>query len=228
GEPILSTSAAWRGRGRRAYDIRSSKLPHSPPMRRETGKAYVRTHASKLTTALALTATVSLAGCFGPTYGTGETQVDALMNDLGNSISLGDRRKQEPINFAPRADVVRPSTTATLPTPQENIARSSDAWPESPEELRARVLTDIENDRRDPNFITSRSQAAALGASEGPNQRALGTGNRRFLTDPPAEYRIPADTAEAGDLGVSEAVKARQARAAQGEGGFWRNLVPWL
>ncbi|MEM1376140.1 MAG: hypothetical protein AAGG69_02015 [Pseudomonadota bacterium] len=188
----------------------------------------MRIHARHIGTAFALAATASLGGCFGPTYGTGETQVDALMNDLGNSISLGDRRKQEPINFAPRPDIVKPSTTAALPAPQENIAKSSDAWPESPEELRARVLTDIENDRRDPNFVTSQSQAAALGASEGPNQRALGTGNRRFLTDPPAEYRIPAQTAATGELGTPEVVKERQAKAARGEGGFWRRLVPWL
>ncbi|MEO0543651.1 MAG: hypothetical protein AAFY99_07515 [Pseudomonadota bacterium] len=185
------------------------------------------THRSHLLTASALVATLALAGCFGPTYGTDQTQGDALFTDLGNAISIGDRRKKQPINYAPRADILQPTTTAALPAPQENIVSSSEAWPESPEELRARVLTDIENERRDPNFIANQAEAAALGASDGPNQRA-GAATRRYLTDPPAEYRIPADTAATGDLGVSEAKKARQLKAAQNEGGFLSNLIPWL
>ncbi|MEN0001726.1 MAG: hypothetical protein AAF940_12665, partial [Pseudomonadota bacterium] len=63
-----------------------------------------------------------------------------------------------------------------------------------------------------------------------PNQRALGTGTRRYLTDPPSEYRVPAQSADYGDLGTPEAQKERELRAAQQaeEGGGWRRLVPWL
>ena len=183
---------------------------------------------SKLMAASALVMTVAVSGCFGPTYGTNETQIDALVSDLGNSISLGKKGGDEPINYAPRPDIVQPSTTTTLPAPQENIVTSSEAWPESPEELRARVLTDIENDRRDPNFVRSQSEAAELGASRGPNQRQVGGGTRRYLTDPPSEYRIPAETAASDDIGKSEAEKERELKAAQNEGGFLRRLVPWL
>lgn len=203
-------------------------MPHCAHNRRKTGILDLGIRHSKLMIASALTATLALGGCFGPTYGTNETQIDALVSDLGNSISLGKKGGNEPINYSPRPDIVQPTTTTTLPTPQENIVSSSEAWPESPEELRARVRTDIENDRRDPNFISSQSEAEALGASRGPNQRALGTGTRRFLTDPPSEYRIPAETAATDDLGKSEAQKERELKAAQNEGGFLRNLIPWL
>lgn len=43
-----------------------------------------------------------------------------------------------------------------------------------------------------------------------------GSAPRRFLTEPPAEYRTPAATAEAGDLGIDEAeLTERQLREAQ-------------
>jgi hypothetical protein len=51
---------------------------------------------------------------------------------------------------------------------------------------------------------------------------------RRTLTEPPVEYRQPAPTAAADDLGEDEYKKQRRLkRQAQG-GGSWRDLVPWL
>ena len=50
--------------------------------------------------------------------------------------------------------------------------------------------------------------------------------SRKYLTEPPVEYRIPANTAPSGDLGVSEAEKDRRAEKAariklQEDTGMW-------
>lgn len=176
-------------------------------------------------TALALTGTALVSGCFGPTYGTGVPAGSQLMNDIGESFSLGKKNQGAPINYSPRPDIVTPADTATLPTPQENIVDSSGQWPETPEQRRQRILADIEEGNRNPNFVVNKDQAAALGASEGPGRA---TAPRVFLTDPPSEYRQPAQTAEYGDLGETEAAKARAAKAEQGKQGGLRRLIPWL
>jgi hypothetical protein len=50
---------------------------------------------------------------------------------------------------------------------------------------------------------------------------------RRYLSDPPIDYRQPSPNAPADDLGVEEAKKERQAKAGSGTGGL-RKLLPWL
>lgn len=182
---------------------------------------------STITLAALCTGALALSGCFGPTYGTGKTSSAQLMEDLGSSLSLGARRGQEPINYTPRPGLVQPADTSVLPPPQENIADASDAWPESPEERRARVLRDVDAGQRDPNFITDPDQAAALGVSEGPG-RISGGARRVYLTDPPTEYRQPAPTANVADLGPSEAAKERARKRAQGEKTGLARLIPWL
>ena len=170
---------------------------------------------------------MTLAGCFGPTYGTDKTASAQLMEDLGNSLSLGSRRQQEPISYTPRPGLVEPANTSVLPPPQQNIVEGSGVWPESPEQRRARVLRDMEDGQRDPNFVTNPDQVAALGASEGPG-RIRGGSQRVFLTDPPTEYRQPAATAAAGDLGETEAAKERARSRQQGERRGLGRFIPWL
>ncbi len=53
---------------------------------------------------------------------------------------------------------------------------------------------------------------------------------RRTLTEPPLEYRVPAATAAADELGEDEYKKERRLkREAKKKGGStWRDLVPWL
>lgn len=170
---------------------------------------------------------VALAGCFGPTYGTGKTASDQLLEDLGNSLSLRNRNQAPPINYSPRPDIIAPTDTATLPPPQENIVDASDVWPESPEQRRARVRREIDEGQRDPNFITNSDQVAAIGASEGPSRTASGGARRVYLTDPPAEYRQPAETAAYGDLGPTEAQKERAAKRASDDKPAWRRWLPF-
>lgn len=169
----------------------------------------------------------AVSGCFGPTYGTGKTAGAQLMEDLGDSLSLGKKNRTR-IEYAPRPTIVQPADTTNLPAPQENIAAASDEWPETPEQKRARILAEIEAGQRPENFVTNPDEAAALGASEGPG-RATVAGKRIYLTDPPTEYRQPAQTAAYGDLGVKESTKerARKKASASNDGG-WRRWVPWL
>lgn len=179
-------------------------------------------------TSVLVTVAAAVSGCFGPTYGTGKTAGAHLANDIGESLSLGKKNRTR-IEYAPRPEIVQPADTTSLPAPQQKIAETSDEWPETPEQKRARILAEIEEGKRPENFVTSPDEAAALGASEGPGRSTV-AGRRIYLTDPPVEYSQPAETAAYGDLGVKESAKERARKRAsnRGEGGGWRRWVPWL
>ncbi|MBW3097099.1 hypothetical protein [Pseudohoeflea coraliihabitans] len=56
------------------------------------------------------------------------------------------------------------------------------------------------------------------------------TDRRRFLSDPPVDYRQPAQTAAAGDVGKSEREKERERIAAakrEKSGGWFKIPLPW-
>lgn len=179
-------------------------------------------------TSVLVALSVAVSGCFGPTYGTGKTTGQHLADDLGNSLSLGRKNPAPRIEYAPRPTIVQPADTTNLPAPQEKISETSEEWPETQEQKRARILADIEEGKRPANFVTSKAEAEALGASEGPSRSSV-AGKRIYLTDPPTEYREPAQTAAYGDLGVKESKKERARKKASNSGdGGWRRWVPWL
>ncbi|MEM0900186.1 MAG: hypothetical protein AAGI92_09580 [Pseudomonadota bacterium] len=170
---------------------------------------------------------VSVSACLGPTYGTDKTAGEQLMEDLGSAIALG-RPEQTKINYAPRPDLVQPPTTATLPTPQQSVVEQEGAWPESPEQRRARIRAEIDEGGRDARFVGGADAVAAVGASEGPARTGPPGARRIYLTDPPSEYRQPAPGAATDVLGESEAAKQRRLRRASGERTGLRRLIPWL
>ena len=51
---------------------------------------------------------------------------------------------------------------------------------------------------------------------------------RKTLTEPPVEYRQPAETAAADDLGEPEAKKERRLKKEASGTKSWKDLVPWL
>jgi hypothetical protein len=51
--------------------------------------------------------------------------------------------------------------------------------------------------------------------------------SRRYLSEPPIEYRQAASTAPVGDLGEDEARKERERKAAARGSKSWRNYLPW-
>lgn len=70
----------------------------------------------------------------------------------------------------------------------------------------------------DGTYKNARAAKAQLAYSKGPN--------RKYLTEPPVEYRTPVDSAPIGDLGISEEEKHRReekkrAQQKQEDSGMW-------
>lgn len=202
------------------------------------------TLSRNLALAALLPATLSLTGCLdAPTYGTGTRSDVQLAKDIGNMMSISPEAK-DPIDYKPRPDIVQPATTAALPAPQDSIARASGEWPETPEQRRARLRDEAtanqENALYRPKIVntglgqvqdnrplTKEEQRERFKAG-----RAIQTGaysERRFLSDPPAELKVPAETAPVGDLGEAEAKKERRrlAEARKKKKFSLGDLWPW-
>lgn len=189
---------------------------------------------------------LSLGGCTSsPTYGTGKTSNQQLVEDLSGILSLGPK-EQPKIDYKPRPELVKPETTAVLPPPQDNVTTaSSAAWPESPEQRLARIRADA-TANQDNAFFRPQVQVDRVEGSpsarplEGPDadplarkpnpaqqraefKRALAENNgavaqRRYLSDPPLVYREPAATAPVNDIGEDEWKKERAAQRASTSG----------
>lgn len=203
---------------------------------------------------------LALSGCVSdPTYGTGKTASSQLMDDMSSIASFGPKRNTG-IEYKPRPDLVKPvaGQSSTLPPPQESVARAGDpSWPESPEQRRARLRSEINANRDNPDFI---SPIAPEGPSTRASTRGLQTGNsrksdyaarsvvadpqaiaaakarqkemstgsateRKFLSEPPVNYRQPATTAVAGELGQDEVQKERDRKAAATGTKTWRDRL---
>jgi hypothetical protein len=201
-----------------------------------------------------------LSGCVSaPTYGTDKTQSSQLVEDVTSMFSFKPP-KREAIDYKPRPELVEPAQKASLPAPQQSIVGvDNPAWPESPEQQRARiraeatanqnnlnyepsVINDVsvaEGEQRDvikeqeefnpPSAREGRKAQAEVARRLAESKQGDPT-KRKFLSEPPLEYREAAATAPAGELGEDEAKKERDAkRAARKSKGFvLRDLVPWL
>ena len=197
-----------------------------------------------------------LSGCIAsPTYGTGKTANAQLVEDLTGVLSLGtggvDRGPE--IAYTPRPELVKPASLEVLPTPQESVASASNpAWPESPEERRARIRAEATENQENPFYRPAvrgpqQQQQQALSAAPPPspydtmnvrdtraelnrrireNYQGSPT-SRKYLSEPPVEYRVPAATAPVGDTGEDEWRKERRAKKAAGESRGLRDLLPW-
>ena len=217
---------------------------------------------------LGLTA-LALSGCMSsPTYGTDKTAGEQLVNDVSGILSLTPP-KRERIAYQPRPELVKPAPgeAVQLPEPQQSVAESNPAWPESPEQKRARLRAEADANRNKPGWKPeidpdmARADAAPrkttpLGASPRyrdsgakvlhdtsptPNQqremfkqqlaanRQGSPTERKFLSEPPVEYRQPAATAPTDDLGEDELKKERRLKAAarKKSGGGWADFWPF-
>jgi type IV secretory pathway VirB10-like protein len=174
-------------------------------------------------------AAVLLAGCMSsPTYGTGKTANQQLVDDVTGILALGPQDKPQ-INYTPRGQLVRPSTTTVLPEPQQELASAENpAWPESPEQRRRRIREEAdEMGTAHPSVVAStNAQRVELQRRVRENNQGEAT-NRRYLSEPPLTYRQPSANAAAGDLGDDEWKKERSAKRASGKSS-WRDYVPWL
>lgn len=163
---------------------------------------------------------IALAGCqSGMTYGTGKSPGMQTVEDLvGLSVMSND--KQEPIDYKPRAPIVAPPQVAALPPPVDPAAANTMVaanWPTDPDVTRQQIRDEIA--RREaagealPDFrLPAGSEPEPIpDITEGPMSReqidevrrrfaearglmavdAQGNPVRRYLTDPPTEYRTP-------------------------------------
>lgn len=178
------------------------------------------------------------AGCMGPTYGTDKSATEQLLDDVGSSISIAPSKKPEKIAYQPRGDLVKPAE-AKLISPQQNLASAENpGWIESPEQMRDRLKQEADDNADNPNYRSplivgvteGKTKSVEQQAAEFRKARAIQDGRenkRRFMSDPPLEYRQVDDPAKLTDLGEKEAdkEKRRQKEAAiEGTGRKWWQL----
>jgi hypothetical protein len=174
---------------------------------------------SRPAVALFAVSALALAGCqSGMTYGTGKSPAQQTLEDVVGIAALSNERR-EPIDYQPRPKIVAPPTVAELPPPSSgNSAMVAANWPNDPDLQREQIRAEVA--RREaageplPTFrLPPREQQPAAEASaDAPMTKeqeaeirrrfADARGNvavdeygnpiRRYLTDPPVEYRYEA------------------------------------
>lgn len=217
---------------------------------------FVRLSASAVVVASA----VGLSGCVSsPTYGTGKPASEQLLEDVTGVLTVGPRERKR-IDYKPRPELVTPPPqVAGLPAPQDNVVDTAvGVWPVSPEERRARLRAEATENRdnlgwrpkikgpenakavsaahhdREPDL--ARQEFDPDAAREEFNRRLAANrqgdpGVRRYLSEPPLEYRAPAETAPVNDIGEDEDKKeARRKANSRKKAGkrSWRDFVPWI
>lgn len=167
-----------------------------------------------------------LAGCNGQTYGTGRSVELATIEELTGNLAGGGKKKQAPIEYKARSELVLPPS-AQLPAPEQKLALAQTAaWPNDPDQNKAAKNTSGEipeefrrgrlargSSQRDPNVspidVTEMNTAQRLEAQRKFREQraAMGSGDgteRRYLTDPPVEYRVPsANAPQPEDIAVN-------------------------
>jgi hypothetical protein len=194
-----------------------------------------------------------------PTYGTDKTANSQLMSDLGGILSFSAKRKQAIEYAPRPELVKPAKGDEALPPPQESIAANNPNWPESPEQRLARVRADADANVDNPNYsspiipdmttaktginhsgpyraeengIRDVSKVAAERAEYERRLKENRQGNsttRKYLSEPPVEYRQASADAPVGELGEDEFKKERRLkREARKKKGFtWGDLNPF-
>lgn len=189
---------------------------------------------------------IALSGCMGPTYGTGKPSTVQLLEDVTGAVAMTPTRR-DPIAYTPRPELVRPASLDVLPAPQTAVQEANAAWPESPEQRLARIRDEATENQDNPFYRSPIAQSTVGGpadkataleptsdeASEEFRRRLAesrqgSATQRRFLSEPPVNYRQPAETAPVGELGEEEWRKQRRIDVATGERTGIRRLIPWL
>jgi len=169
-------------------------------------------------------ASLSLSGCMSsPTYGTDKTAGEQLLSDLGDATSLTDGKRRD-LKYAPRPGLVLPAAgeKESLVEPQQSVAsKDNPSWVESPEEVRARLRDEAEEKKNNPTFRSPLAQASTNGRKlqtdqqlqayrEARKEQKGAYDERRFLSDPPTQYRAVSDPAALTDLGEPESKKEKR------------------
>lgn len=186
-----------------------------------------------------------MSGCTsGPRYGTDKTAFQQLTDDLGDSVSLtGNDPKNKGVRYAPRPSLVLPSDTAkeSLVEPQKSIAsKDNPEWVESPEDTRARLVKDADDNSDKSSFRSPLASSAIEGGRRTTEaqtkayrearaiQKGANLDQRRYISDPPTEYRQVGDPAKLDDVGEPELKKQKKRKkeaAIAGSDKQWWNLL---
>lgn len=162
------------------------------------------------------------SSCMGPTYGTEKSSGEHLVDDLGDAMSLAPKKKSTALAYQPRGALIAPTDKSKLVEPQQNLAsKDNPAWLESPEQTRDRLRAEADENADDGSYRSPLAVSVTEGQAKSPEQQRLeyrearkiqeGRENkRRFMSDPPLEYRKVDDPAKLTDLGESEKVKEKR------------------
>ena len=179
------------------------------------------------------------SSCMGPTYGTDKSAGEQLVDDLGDAMSLSPNKKPTQLAYQPRGALIKPADDDKLVQPQQNLAsKDNPAWLESPEQTRARLKQEADENADNGSYRSPLAVSVTEGKVKSPEQQRLefrearkiqeGRENkRRFMSDPPLEYRKVDDPAKLAELGESEAAKAKRRKeeaAIAGTGRQWWQL----
>ncbi len=192
----------------------------------------------------AVSVCLALGACTSPTYGTGKTSAEQLVDDLGNATSItGDQSKRN-LKYNPRPGLVVPAQARAeqLAQPQQSLANreTNPQWPETPEEARERLRQEADANKDNPHYRSpllagngtngqmtesQKWEAFRKAKADAQGGTIVNSNQRKFLTDPPVEYRnLPQD--QLADLGEPEAKKEKERKknaAMAGTGKSWWN-----
>lgn len=185
----------------------------------------------------------AMSGCMSsPTYGTDKTSGEQLFDDITDIASISAATpKENAVKYPPRPGLVVPAAGQrdSLAQPQESLANSNNPnWVESPEEARKRLVADADANKNSATYrsplvysdshTSQQAQAAQTAAYREARKQQDGTyiDQRRYLVDPPAQYRQVADPAALNDVGTPESKKEKKrlkdAQAAQQTSSWWK------
>ncbi|MBB6482868.1 hypothetical protein [Rhizobium lusitanum] len=166
-----------------------------------------------------------MSGCLSsPTYGTGKTAGVQLMDDLGDIASVSAATpKDKGVKYPNRPGLVVGGDKDALTVPQQSLAsKDNPAWLESPEDARKRLAAEADAKKNDVNYrsplaqadtsknrMTEAQQTAAYRAAR-QDQAGTYIDQRRYLIDPPQEYRQVSDPAALNDVGTPESKKEKK------------------
>ena len=160
--------------------------------------------------------------CTSPTYGTGTSAMAQLGDDIGQSVSLAPQEpKNKGVRYQPRPTLVLPADASkeTLVEPQQTVAsKDNPEWVESPEETRARLVQEADDNEDKSRYVsplakngieggrkTAAEQAQAFREARAAQKGAGAVTERRSISDPPTEYQETINKANATLAAVAEA-----------------------
>ncbi|MGO4437676.1 hypothetical protein [Rhizobium sp. RAF56] len=184
----------------------------------------------------------AISGCMSsPTYGTSKTSGEQLFDDLSDIASVSAiTPKDKAVKYPNRPGLVVPAQAnrEQLAQPQQSLAsKDNPKWVESPEDARKRLAEEANDNKDNLNYrsplasadsnrskLTDDQQQAAYRAARD-GQDGTYTDQRRYLVDPPQQYRQVTDAAAIDDVGTPELKKEKKrkkdAQAAQQKSSWW-------